>query len=437
MGIELRMKDASGAILFDTVTDSFTQTRSDQPLALWESRGEGWLAILDSPLPAPGVTALKFPLITKLRNINAHVIHYDILGLVYWCLCRVEEIGRDDLDSHGRFPAASSHAFKHGYLDRPVVDEWLHILGQVIQRQWPHTLLRSHQFRMMVSHDVDRPSRFGFEPWRVIPRIMAGAAIKRGDVNSFFAAPIIKLLTRRKLLSWDSFNTFDWLMDVSDEYNLRSSFYFICGGSDPLRDADYDLEHPAIRDLLRRIHERGHEIGLHPSYSTYRDSGALKRESLRLKSVCTQEGIQQYRWGGRMHYLRVAYPETLIALAEAGLDYDSTLGYADFPGFRCGTCHEYQAFDPKSQKKIDIKIRPLIVMECSVFSKVYAGLPTEKAMDTMMAMKDRCIAVGGQFTLLWHNSSFGSEADHYVYRALLTNTKVTKVNVQSEGLEHD
>jgi hypothetical protein len=50
---------------------------------------------------------------------------------------RVEEIGRTDLDNHERFPATSSHAFKHGYLDRPVVDEWLHLLGQVIQRQWP------------------------------------------------------------------------------------------------------------------------------------------------------------------------------------------------------------------------------------------------------------------------------------------------------------
>ena len=62
------------------------------------------------------------------------------LGLTYWILARVEEIGRTDLDNRGRIPATASHAFKHGYLDRPVVDEWLHLLGRVIQRQWPGSL---------------------------------------------------------------------------------------------------------------------------------------------------------------------------------------------------------------------------------------------------------------------------------------------------------
>ena len=51
-------------------------------------------------------------------------------------LCRIEEIGRSDLDEHKRFPASESHAFKHNYLDRPVVDEWMHVLGQVIRMRW-------------------------------------------------------------------------------------------------------------------------------------------------------------------------------------------------------------------------------------------------------------------------------------------------------------
>ena len=56
---------------------------------------------------------------------DRHVVHYDIIGLTYWMLARVEEIGRTDLDNHQRFPATSSHAYKYGYIDRPVVDEWL------------------------------------------------------------------------------------------------------------------------------------------------------------------------------------------------------------------------------------------------------------------------------------------------------------------------
>ena len=71
-----------------------------------------------------------------------------------------------DLDSHERFPATASHAFKHDYLDRPVVDEWLHLLGQVIQQQWPDLEMKRHEFNISVSHDVDQPSLYAFKPWR-------------------------------------------------------------------------------------------------------------------------------------------------------------------------------------------------------------------------------------------------------------------------------
>ena len=57
---------------------------------------------------------------------------------------------------------ASSHAYINGYLDRPIVDEWFDILGQVIQRKFLGLKLASNKFSMQVSHDVDRPSRYGF-----------------------------------------------------------------------------------------------------------------------------------------------------------------------------------------------------------------------------------------------------------------------------------
>ena len=93
-----------------------------------------------------------------------NVIHYDILGLTYWMLNRLEEFDCSSLDSHGRFPATSSHAYKYGYLERPIIDEWMHILGQVIQRQWPKINLKVHNFCLQVSHDVDRPFRYLFLP---------------------------------------------------------------------------------------------------------------------------------------------------------------------------------------------------------------------------------------------------------------------------------
>lgn len=60
-------------------------------------------------------------------------------------------------------------------------------------------------------------------------------------------------------------------MDVSCRYNLKSAFYFICNHTSDI-NGDYQINHPIVRKLMKRINERGLEIGLHFSYGTYQTS---------------------------------------------------------------------------------------------------------------------------------------------------------------------
>jgi len=395
----------------------FSRADSDLPCSEWDATAEGWRSALPGGLPAPGVASLSTPLIT-VTEYGWHV-SYDILGLTYWMLTRQEEIGRTDLDVHGRFPATASHAYRHGYLERPIVDEWLHILGQVITRTWPHLTLTQHQFSMKVSHDVDTPSRYGFASVKGLLRVMGGDVLKRGDLKSAMKAPWIRLNTRSALHPDDPFNTFEWIMDLSDKHGLTSAFYFICGRTSNM-DADYEPEHPAIRTLMRRIHQRGHEIGLHPSYNTYRHPEAIAAEAKRLRKIATEEGIEQAQWGGRMHYLRWEQPTTLRAWADAGMNYDSTLGYADRPGFRCGTCFEYSAFDPVAGEILKLRVRPLVVMECSVMDACYLDLGSgDAALEKFRELKNCCRALRGTFTVLWHNSSLNQRSYTKLYKYVL------------------
>lgn len=121
-----------------------------------------------------------------------------------------------------------------------------------------------------------------------------------------------------------------------------------------------------------------------------------------------------------MHYLRWAQPTTLRALNAVGMRYDSTLGFADRPGFRCGTCFEYQAIDPVTHEALQIRIRPLIAMEVTVLDAPYlAKGATGEAMDTFKSIKENCFRVGGEFNLLWHNSKFLDAAHRNIYVALV------------------
>lgn len=102
------------------------------------------------------------------------------------------------------------------------------------------------------------------------------------------------------------------------------------------------------------------------------------------------------------------------------MNYDSTLGYADRPGFRCGTCHEYPAFDPVAQEQLSLRIRPLVVMECTVIDSVYLGLGVTKAAeDKMIQLKKRCEQVSATFGLLWHNSYFKRDGGQKMYQSIV------------------
>lgn len=105
-------------------------------------------------------------------------------------------------------------------------------------------------------------------------------------------------------------------------------------------------------------------------------------------------------------------------------NYDTTLSYADRPGFRCGTCFEYPAFNPITNEILKIRIRPLIAMECTIIADHYMGLGYgQEALEKFQSLKDKCEKVGGIFTLLWHNSHF-SKFDTQIYLTIAGNKNI-------------
>lgn len=414
----VRLPGEAAAIVFDNLLPEFHRSRSDFACAEWLSESEGFESIQGKRLPLPGLASPPARLVEKCEE--GVKVNYDVLGLVYWMLNRLEEVNRTDLDHHQRFPASNSHAFRYGYLDRPIIDEWLDVLAQIMRRLWPGLRLTQHVFSMKVSHDVDAPSRYGFRSGKGLIRALAGDLIKRKSLAGFIQAPLARLHIHDRLHSSDPYNTFDWIMDQSDRRGLVSTFYFIAGRTDSRMDGDYEITHPAIRALIRRIHERGHEIGLHPSFNTYLNPDALKQEVERLRAVMFEENIQQAEIGARMHYLRWRTPQTAVALEVAGVAVDSTLSYADYAGFRCGTCHEYPMFNVLQDRQLKLRVKPLIVMDGTVRDARYMGLGLgQEARAKIGDLKHACQMAKGCFTFLWHNNNFVAAEEKKFYQEIL------------------
>jgi hypothetical protein len=340
----------------------------------------------------------------------------DVFGGAFFMLSRYEELVVPARDRHSRFAAASSIALAEGFLGLPVVDAYVELLWSALQRLSPRLERRPAHFGIALSHDVDRPLASVGRSAPELARQLGADALVRRDAG----------LAARRVRSWvglprgdhrfDPYNTFDFLMDVSERHATAGAFYFLATQEMTALDGLYTLEQPWIESLMRRIHERGHEIGLHASFDSHLDPHRTKAEFLRLRRAAERQGVTQERWGGRQHYLRWENPVTWSNWEAAGLDYDSTLGYADEIGFRAGTSYEFSPFHLLERRPLRLRERPLQVMDGTLFE--YMALSPDRAFERVMAVARECRRYGGTLSLLWHNSSLPTARQKRWYEEL-------------------
>ncbi|MEW5788381.1 MAG: polysaccharide deacetylase family protein [Pseudomonadota bacterium] len=344
----------------------------------------------------------------------------DVLGTIFFMLSRYEEIILDQRDLHGRFPGGASLAARCGFLLRPVVDEYVEVLWRCMRLLWPDIVRKSSPGTVHVGCDVDVPydcdARDG---WRVLVSSVRDL-IRRKHGGVIAKRVRNHLASRRGDYSLDPNHTFDWYMDACDKAGRRAAFNFIAGHSAGAVDGCYRIEEPRILSLMGHIHRRGHELGLHASYNSFRDGGVIRQELERLAATCHHNGIGADIIGNRQHFLRWDAAETADHLDEAGLEYDATGGYADLPGFRYGTGKSFSMWSWKRQAALKLRQRPLIMMECTIMSARYLGLGHgQEAADMMNKLKQSALEYGGDFGFLWHNSNLQHSVERELFLSLL------------------
>lgn len=351
-----------------------------------------------------------------VRDNDRLLLGVDIFGSAFFMLSRYEELVIEVRDQFTRFAATSSLLHRAGLLHRPIVDEYVEVLWACMSRLWPQLKRKVHEYRFFLSSDVDHPLSNTHGKLTVALRKAVADVVTRHDLKSAITRFPTAVLNARGDYSTDPHNTFDFIMDTAERYGLKCAFYFIAGHSGGTIDGDYTLDMPWIRNLMRNIHERGHEIGLHPSFDTFLDGEKIKREFSTLLRTCDDLGIQQDIWGGRQHYLRWQAPDTWQHWESAGLTYDSTVGFADHVGFRAGTCREFPVFNLRTRSALNLIERPLIVMEGTLLNPRYMNVGTEEAIGWIERLASICRRYNGNFTLLWHNSMLTTPELKWLFR---------------------
>jgi hypothetical protein len=312
-------------------------------------------------------------------------------------LSRYEEI-EAPRDEHGRCPAAGSMAVRGGYLDRPIVDEWGLALEEIITALEPG-LRADRRLRVKVSQDVDLIGiPFGL-------REPAVQLVKRGR----FDVALRDMLSGVTGILPGSLRQVIELCSLVQSRGIKPALYWKAS-TGTVYDSGYNVADPRVARVIDWARARGVEMGVHPGYYSFGNPEQLAAEVERCRRA-----IGEHEIGGRQHYLRWS-PETWLDWERCGLAYDSTVGYADRVGFRAGTCWPYRPWLWKENRRARLLEIPLIVMEQSLIRPQYMGLSPEESLAAVTGLLRKCRAVGGVFTLLWHNNSLGRPYSAYYPR---------------------
>ncbi|MET4694682.1 polysaccharide deacetylase family protein [Endozoicomonas lisbonensis] len=344
----------------------------------------------------------------------------DIFGSCFFMLSRYEEAINHELDSHSRFPASESMAFKAGLLEQPIVDQYVEILWLTIKSLWPDVERKKRTAKIQVTCDVDVPYDTRFSSPLNISRTLAGDILKRKSIASF-GTSVLSIFQKLSGSYKDPYDCFNWYMDTCEKNNHKAAFYFIADNPAGRIDGSYSLKNPRIINLLKSIHDRGHEIGLHGSYNSFSSAEQIFKERKLLLDVCYSNNIAAEINGNRQHFLRWDVTKTPDYLDMAGFSYDTTGGYADHPGFRYGTSNTFKMWSWQKKCALNLRQRPLIIMECTVLAERYLNMGySKKTNDYVNKLKDLSMKFSGEFTFLWHNSNFNNSEDRILFEELLS-----------------
>lgn len=316
-------------------------------------------------------------------------LHFDPFAAAFFALSRHEEWGDLPADAHGRPLTRALHAVRRGYAQRPVVDEWAHMLLERWRVRHPVAPSPERRYRQVVTVDLDNGFKYrGRSWWRTLGSWSRDAL--RGD--GFALAERLRVLLGR---AHDPYqlgdDTLAWLGDGAD----RVLFFVLAADRGPW-DHAVPVLHGGYAEYLRGLARR-FEIGIHPSYRTSAQPGLTAQERSRLAHVIGRPVTLS-----RQHFLRFRTPRTFRELVGMGVAEEHSMGYHDLPGFRAGTCTPYPWFDLERNEPTALMVHPFTVMDNTLRDKLH--LAPEKAVEAVLPLIQSVKRVRGTFTGLWHES---------------------------------
>ena len=325
---------------------------------------------------------------------------FDIFSSVFYLVSRYEEYLPFIPDESGRFKAEDSLAFKNDFLEIPVVDIWINNFKIALQNKFPSLQINRSSFNAVMTYDIDVAYKYrGRDFLRT-----TGSVIK--DILSFKIKNIgrrIGVLRGHKKDPWD---VYSYITKTIVTNNLNAVFFFLVADKSK-HDRNLNYQQPVMKRLVTDV-AKSSEIGIHPSFYSSSIPEKIITEKERLEHLSGKIITKS-----RQHYLKFILPDSYNFLLAAGITEDYSMGFAQMPGFRAGTCKPFYFYDLKNEKATALKLFPITFMESTVMNN---SSNTEQAYQKIVSLLEEVKKVNGTFISLWHNHTISETLEYKEWR---------------------
>jgi hypothetical protein len=324
------------------------------------------------------------------KNGTTYIYAEDIIASTFFMLSGYEEYLNLKRDGFDRFLYQYSYYKKDEIYTKPIVEKYREILinqlndiGIKCKRK---NIWNNSEFGLFLSHDVD-----GVYKYRNTLKSIAKILLKP---SKFTFKEFIK--SKKDINNDPYFKGFDYLINQSNKYNFKSTFFLITKYRERL-DNFYNYNDKNIKNIIKKIHFNNFEIGLHGSLKSSKISKYMKEEGAQLEFKT---------YGIRQHYLMYDINKT-SQIQDEIFTYDSTLCFPDMIGFRRGTCLPFKLFNIKENTTLNIYEIPLLAMDTTLSG--YMKLSTNEAYNKILELLNDVNKYNGLFTFLWHPGNCSDE----------------------------
>lgn len=312
----------------------------------------------------------------------------DPIASIFFTLSRYEEYVCEKSDEYGRFPLAESVVPKE-WLLKSMSDRWAE---KVLALAGISEIPKQKSVQLIPSFDIDNTYAY---------KLKSGKRKYLSIFKDILGLNFDRIKERKAVLKGgeqDPYDTFSKIKSVAKQFPATKIFWLIGKWGEKDRNISIqDLEH---RKLIKSLSDEGLEIGLHPSFASFKQKETMEREKKELESVCGSEITLS-----RQHFLRFQASSTFSDLHSIGFQHEYSMGFAEHVGFRSGTARSHKWFDLSQNKSTEFVLHPFAYMDGTL--REYMKLSVEECKKIIRQLFDEVKRYGGDFIFIWHNETIG------------------------------